>query len=218
MPLRTAFRPEGDCSQTRAETVATSNLITWANKKMKNGEKQKTSASEHQSRAEALLDVRKSGVHGTGVYAKQPVKKGRRIIEYTGRIVPWKKATEQEDGPHTFLFGLTNGRDVIDPDVGGNEARWINHSCEPNCEAIEEGNRVFIYALKPLQAGDELFYDYGLEVDQPRTPQLEEEYRCFCGAVRCRGTLLGKKKSNRASARAAKRKPKGRRQKRKAQS
>jgi len=183
---------------------------------MKNGKHQ--NGGEHKNRAEALLEVRESAVHGTGVYAKQAIRKGRRIIEYTGRIVPWKKASEQADGPHTFLFGLTNGRDVIDPDVGGNQARWINHSCDPNCEAIEEGNRVFIYALKPLLPGDELFYDYGLEVDQPRTPQLEEEYRCFCGAVHCRGTLLGKKKTNRASARGAKRKPKERRQKRKAQS
>jgi uncharacterized protein len=171
-----------------------------------------------QSSSEALLEIRQSAVHGTGAYAKQTIKKGRRIIEYTGQIVPWKEATEQEDGPHTFLFGLTNGRDVIDPDVGGNEARWINHSCDPNCEAIEEGNRVFIYALKPLKPGDELFYDYGLEVDQPRTPKLEKEYRCFCGAVHCRGTLLGKKKTSRASARAPKRKPRAPRQKRKARS
>jgi SET domain-containing protein len=186
--------------------------------RMMNGKDQNGSTRKKQSGKETVLEVRKSTVHGTGVYAKQPIKKGRRIIEYTGRIVAWKEATEQEDGPHTFLFGLTNGRDVIDPDVGGNEARWINHSCDPNCEAIEEGNRVFIYALKSLMPGDELFYDYGLEVDQPRTPKLEKEYRCFCGTVRCRGTLLGKKKTNRASARAPKRKPKGRRQTPKAQS
>jgi hypothetical protein len=184
---------------------------------MKNGNS-KASKSRNGSAegSNAILEVRKSAVHGTGVYAKRPIAKGRRIIEYTGRIVPWKKASEQADGPHTFLFGLTNGRDVIDPDVDGNEARWINHSCDPNCEAIEEGNRVFIYALKAVKQGDELFYDYGLEVDQPRTLELEEEYRCFCGTARCRGTLLGKKKANRASARAAKRKPKARRQKPKA--
>lgn len=183
---------------------------------MKNGKHQ--NGRENSNGSEALLEIRQSAVHGTGVYAKQPIQKGHRIIEYTGRIVAWKKASDQADGPHTFLFGLTNGRDVIDPAVNGNEARWINHSCDPNCEAIEEGNRVFIYALKPLRPGDELFYDYGLEVDQPRTPELEKEYRCFCGAVRCRGTLLAKKKTSRASARAAKQKPKGRRRKRKAQS
>jgi uncharacterized protein len=183
---------------------------------MEKGKRQNRSTKENRNGSANLLEVRKSSVHGTGVYAKQTIRKGRRIIEYTGRIVGWHKATEQEDGPHTFLFGLTNGRDVIDPDVGGNEARWINHSCEPNCEAIEEGSRVFIYALKGLQPGDELFYDYGLEVDQPRTLKLEKEYRCFCGSTRCRGTLLGKKKTNRASARAPKRKPKARPQTRKA--
>jgi SET domain-containing protein len=198
--------------------MAISNHNEMAALSMKNGNRNEMKKGKHQNGSEAALEVRQSAIHGTGVYAKETIKKGHRIIEYTGRIVPWKKASDQADGPHTFLFGLTNGRDVIDPEVGGNEARWINHSCDPNCEAIEEGNRVFIYALKPLQPGDELFYDYGLEVDQPRTPQLEEEYRCFCGSVHCRGTLLGKKKTSRASARATKRKPKARRQKRKARS
>ncbi len=166
------------------------------------------------SKTHDLLDVRRSGVHGQGVYARASIRKGRRIIEYKGRIVPWLEASEQEDGPHTFLFGLTNGRDVIDPEVGGNEARWINHSCEPNCEAIEEGKRVFIYALRTLQPGDELFYDYGLEVDQPRTAALEKDYACRCGSSRCRGTLLAPiKKVSRASGRAARRKRKERLQK-----
>ena len=139
----------------------------------------------------ASLEVRQSTVHGRGVYATDAIAKGKRIIEYTGQIVSWRQATPQADGPHTFLFGLTNGKDVIDPEIGGNEARWINHSCEPNCEAIEEGNRVFIYALRPLQSGEELFYDYGLEVDEPRTKKLEREYECRCGSSKCRGTLLG---------------------------
>ena len=139
-----------------------------------------------------LLEVRQSAVHGRGVYALAKIRKGRRLIEYKGQVVPWKQATAQADGPHTFLFGLTNGRDVIDPEVGGNEARWINHSCQPNCEAIEEGDRVFIYALRALQPGEELFYDYGLEVDEPRTARLEREYQCHCGASSCRSTMLGK--------------------------
>lgn len=136
------------------------------------------------------LEVRQSTVHGRGVYAIGPIRKGARIIEYKGTVVPWEKATPQADGPHTFLFGLTNGRDVIDPERGGNEARWINHSCAPNCEAIEEGHRVFIYALRALTRGEELFYDYGLEVDEPRTRKLEREYKCHCGSSACRGTLL----------------------------
>ena len=156
---------------------------------MKNGKHQ--NGGEHKNRAEALLEVRESAVHGTGVYAKQAIRKGRRIIEYTGRIVPWKKASEQADGPHTFLFGLTNGRDVIDPDVGGNQARWINHSCDPNCEAIEEEDgRVFIHALRNIRAGEELSYDYQLQVDEPITRTVKAENACHCGSSNCRGTIL----------------------------
>ena len=137
------------------------------------------------------LEVRQSAVHGRGVYALRRIPKRKRIIEYTGRRVPWKQASPQADGPHTFLFGLTNGKDVIDPETGGNEARWINHSCEPNCEAIEEGNHVFIYAVRAIEPGEELLYDYGLEVDERRTKKLEQEYACRCGSARCRGTMLG---------------------------
>ncbi len=92
--------------------------------------------------------------------------------------------------PHTFLFGLDNGKDVIDPRTGGNEARWINHSCDPNCESIEENGRVFIYALRNLRPGEELFYDYALQVDEPITREVEKESRCFCRTSRCRGTML----------------------------
>jgi SET domain-containing protein len=79
---------------------------------------------------------------------------------------------------------------VIDPTIGGNEARWINHSCEPNCEAIEENSRIFIYALRDLRPGEELFYDYALEMDEPRTKELEKESECYCGSSTCRGTML----------------------------
>jgi hypothetical protein len=103
---------------------------------------------------------------------------------------------------------------VIDPAVDGNDARWINHSCDPNCEAIEEGNRVFIYALRTVRPGEELFYDYRLEVDEPRTSKLEEEYKCHCGSTACRGTLLARKKTSPASARGARRRQKARRRKR----
>ena len=136
------------------------------------------------------LEVRKSGVHGHGVYATTTIRKGARVIEYTGALVPWEDASDQADGPHTFLFGLTDGKQVIDPAFGGNDARWINHSCDPNCEAIEEGDRVFIYALRSLLPGEELFYDYALDVDEPRTRKLEKEYACHCGSPQCRGFML----------------------------
>ena len=141
------------------------------------------------------IEVRESGVHGRGVYATKPIPKGARIIEYTGRRVLWENVPNDPDDPHTFLFGLDNGIEVIDPTIRGNEARWINHSCDPNCEAIEEEDeRVFIYALRDLQQGEELFYDYALQVDEPITREVSEESRCFCGSSRCRGTMLEQKK------------------------
>ena len=137
------------------------------------------------------IEVRESRVHGRGVYATKPIHKGARIIEYTGKRVLWESVPHDTGNPHTFLFGLDNGTEVIDPATGGNEARWINHSCEPNCEAIEEEDeRIFIYALRNLQPGEELFYDYALQVDGPITREVIEESRCFCGSSRCRGTML----------------------------
>jgi SET domain-containing protein len=135
--------------------------------------------------------VRESRIHGRGVYATRAIRKGTRIIEYTGKRVSWESVPENSDDPHTFLFGLHNGKDVIDAAIGGNQSRWINHSCDPNCEAIEDENdRVFIYALRDIGAGEELSYDYALEMDDPRTKESEKESACHCGTPRCRGTML----------------------------
>ena len=138
-----------------------------------------------------LFEVRPSKVHGLGVYATTLIAKETCLIEYTGKRVLWEDVPEDSDGRHTFLFGLDDGIRVIDPEVGGNDARWFNHSCDPNCEAIEdEDERVFIYALRDIQSGEELSYDYALQVDEPRTKEVEQESPCHCGAANCRGTLL----------------------------
>jgi uncharacterized protein len=134
-------------------------------------------------------EVRESGVHGRGVYANQFISRGTRIIEYTGQRVSWEAAPNDEGDPHTFNFGLENGK-VINPEIGGNDARWINHSCNPNCEAIEEDNRIFIYAMRDIEAGEELFYDYAMQIDEPITEESKEEFACHCGAKNCRGTML----------------------------
>jgi SET domain-containing protein len=144
-------------------------------------------------RASAFLEVRKSSVHGRGVFTTKAIRKGARIIEYTGRRVAWATIPPESNEQCTYYFGLDNEKDVIDPSVDGNEARWINHSCDPNCEAIEDDDeRVFIHALRNLRPGEELFYDYRLAIDAPRTAELEEEAKCFCGSVKCRGTMLEK--------------------------
>jgi SET domain-containing protein len=145
------------------------------------------------------VQVRRSGVHGKGVFAIQAIAKGDVVIEYKGEIISWKEALRRHphdpsDPNHTFYFHLSDGY-VIDGKENGNSARWINHSCAPNCEADQEGDQVFIKALRNIQSGEELFYDYGLVIDERITPKLKREYTCLCGARSCRGTMLsGKRK------------------------
>ncbi|HVE05736.1 MAG TPA: SET domain-containing protein-lysine N-methyltransferase [Paraburkholderia sp.] len=140
------------------------------------------------------IAVRQSGVHGKGVFALDAIGAGERLIEYKGERISWKEALRRHphdpDEPnHTFYFALDNGG-VIDGKVNGNSARWINHSCSPNCEAEEIDGRVFISALRDIGAGEELFYDYGLVIDARQTKKLKREYECRCGARKCRGTML----------------------------
>jgi SET domain-containing protein len=92
-----------------------------------------------------------------------------------------------------MLFSLDNGK-VIDASVGGNESRWINHSCDPNCETFEEDDRIFVHALRGLQPGEELFYDYKMIPAERRTKKLEKEFGCLCGTPKCRGTMLEPRK------------------------
>jgi SET domain-containing protein len=145
-------------------------------------------------RPSALLRTSKSKVHGRGVFATGLIRKGKRIIEYAGERVSWEAAPNDDTDPHTFNFGLSNGQ-VINPLVGGNEARWINHSCSPNCEAIEEDDRIYIYAKRDIQPGEELSYDYALEIDEPITGKTLEQYKCSCRSKNCRGTFLELKKA-----------------------
>lgn len=146
----------------------------------------------------SLIAVKTSPIHGKGVFAKTSISKGTPIIEYEGERISWKHAERRHphdpDQPnHTFYFSLEDGR-VIDANHGGNAARWINHSCKPNCEA-QEGSyagdaRVFIFAKRDLKPGEELFYDYSLDVEGRVTKQMKKDYECRCGAKRCRGTML----------------------------
>ncbi|MCS6763363.1 MAG: SET domain-containing protein-lysine N-methyltransferase [Candidatus Protistobacter heckmanni] len=141
-------------------------------------------------------------MHGRGVFALRELKTDKRIIEYKGRRISWKQAMRKHphdpDNPnHTFFFSLEDDR-VIDGGDDGNNARWINHSCEPNCEAREKRDkdgkqRVHIYALRKIKAGEELFYDYGLVIEGRQTKKLKKEYECRCGNKNCRGTMLAPK-------------------------
>ncbi|PYE74259.1 SET domain-containing protein [Xylophilus ampelinus] len=144
------------------------------------------------------IQTRRSGVHGKGVFAVQDIAEGERIVEYVGEIIGWDEAQDRHphdpaDPHHTFYFHIDADR-VIDAKYGGNSSRWINHSCDPNCEADEQAGRIFIRALRNIPAGEELNYDYGLIVEERYTRKLKAEYPCRCGADRCRGTLLAPKR------------------------
>jgi uncharacterized protein len=150
--------------------------------------------------AQRRIQTRNSKVHGKGVFAVQPLRKGEVIIEYTGERITWDEALSRhphdpKDPNHTFYFHIDEVH-VIDAKHGGNSSRWINHSCAPNCEADEEEGRVFIKALRSIKPGEELFYDYGLVIDGRITKKLKAEYPCWCGAKSCRGTLLSGRGTN----------------------
>lgn len=147
------------------------------------------------------IQTRRSGVHGKGVFALQGIAEGETIIEYVGEVVTWAEAQERHphdptDPNHTFYFHIDEDH-VIDALFGGNSSRWINHSCDANCEADEVNGRVFIKARRNIVAGEELNYDYGLIIDERYTPKLKAEYPCWCGAKTCRGTLLAPKRGRR---------------------
>lgn len=148
------------------------------------------------------FELRESRIAGVGAFATRLIRKGTRIIEYTGERISNAEADRRYDedemsNHHTFLFTL-NRRTVVDAAVGGNEARFINHSCAPNCEAvIVDGKRIFIEALTDIPVGTELVYDYQYERTDEHTADDERFYSCRCGAPGCRGTILAPKKKKR---------------------
>lgn len=146
--------------------------------------------------------VKASIIHGNGVFARRKILAGDRIIEYKGERITWPQAqrrAQAKGGPvnHTFFFTLSDGR-VIDGEVRGNEACFINHSCEPNCEAMEhDDGRVFIYALQGIGRGDELSYNYALIYEGRHTAAIRRAFECRCGAPGCNGVMLAPKKRGR---------------------
>ena len=152
-----------------------------------------------QARPKRAYVVRNSPIHGRGVFAARTIAKGADIIEYRGRRISVDEADNLPDSDpdnpfHTFLFELNDGR-VIDAGVRGNAARWINHSCQPNCVPYEDdAGRVFSEAKRTIRAGEERSYDYRLNVPGRRTARLLANYACRCGAPRCRGSMLDPRK------------------------
>ena len=150
------------------------------------------------------IATRKSAIHGNGMFAVAPIAKGERLIEYKGRRRSHDEVDNDDSGDvesgHTFLFTLDEDW-VIDANYEGNSARWINHSCAPNCEAVMEededdarASRVFIEAIRAIRTGEELTYDYGITLAQRHTPRLKKIWACRCGARDCTGTMLRPKR------------------------
>ena len=138
--------------------------------------------------------IQGSAIQGRGGFATRPIRKGERIAEYLGERISWKEADRRYDDTgmgrhHTFLFSLTS-RTVIDGAVDGSDARYINHACDPNCEAVDDMGRIYIEALRSIAHGDELTYDYAFERDATHSDEDETLYACHCGSANCRGTIL----------------------------
>jgi SET domain-containing protein len=164
--------------------------IFWQHKVMN----QTSQPSPNLKTSQRKIRVRKSGVHGKGVFALVDIPKGEVIIEYVGEIISAQEAEDRHphdpsDPNHTFYFQINDDK-VLDALHGGNSSRWINHSCAPNCAPKVTKDRVFIKAKKNITAGEELNYDYGLVIDAPITKKLKLQYPCWCGSDQCRGTLL----------------------------
>ena len=150
--------------------------------------------SASSSRRAPMFKVRNSKIHGKGVFALRRIRKGTRITEYLGERVSHAEADRRyedkaHDDNHTYLF-IVDGRTVIDAGVDGSDARFINHSCDPNCETVIEDRRVFVEAIRTIQPGEELSYDYQIQREAGDPEDIDEIFRCRCGAVGCRGTML----------------------------
>ena len=142
--------------------------------------------------------IRRSPIQGKGAFATRRIPKGTRLVEYTGeRLSPAQADARYPDVPgerhHTYLFAIDDDI-VVDAAVGGNAARWINHSCAPNCDAVIEDGRIWIETIRAVAPGEELAYDYQYVLEERHTPAAKRRFPCSCGARRCRGTLLTSKR------------------------
>ena len=163
------------------------------------------------SRRAPYFAIRRSRVHGRGAFALRRIRKGTRIVEYLGERVSHREADRRYQDRdsrdnHTFLF-IVDARTVIDAGTGGNDARFINHSCKPNCETVIESKRVYIEAIRTIEPGEELNYDYQLARSPDDPPDADQIYACRCGHAECRGSMLWPPKKKPAQAKRAGKRP-----------
>lgn len=143
---------------------------------------------------QSMIEVRHSPIHGYGVFALRRIRKGTRVVEYRGERISHDEAdTRYADkgsrDNHTFLFTV-DAKTVIDAGVNGNEARYINHGCDPNCQSVSVARRIFVESIRTIQPGEELAYDYQIQRDPDDAPDVEQVFACRCGGHECRGSML----------------------------
>ena len=144
------------------------------------------------------FEARASPMQGRGAFATRAIRAGVRLIEYAGqRLTPAEADARYPDVEgerhHTFLFAIDDDV-VIDAAVDGNEARFINHSCDPNCDAVIDDGCIWIETIREIRPGEELAYDYAYVLDERHSPAAKRRFPCYCGATTCRGTILAKKR------------------------
>ena len=157
------------------------------------------------ARRQPLFEVRHSPIHGYGVFALRRIRKGTTVTEYLGDRVTHEEADARYEDKdpndnHTFLFTV-DSKTVIDGGVGGNDARFINHGCDPNCESTTQNKRIYVEAIRTIQPGEELAYDYQIQRDPDDPANVDEIFACRCGAPKCRGSMLVARKATRAAVR-----------------
>ena len=151
-----------------------------------------------QRRHDLPFEIRPSPIQGFGAFATRAIPAGTRLIEYTGQRISSAESDARypdvaDERHHTFLFAIDDDV-VIDAAVDGNEARFINHSCDPNCDAVIDDGRIFIETVRDIAPGEELAYDYQYTLQERHTPARKRQYPCRCGSAKCRGTILAKKR------------------------
>ena len=144
------------------------------------------------------FEIRRSPIEGYGAFAIRAIPAGVRLIEYAGeRLTPSQAEARYPEAPgerhHTYLFAIDEDV-VIDAAVNGNEARFINHSCAPNCDAVIDDGRIWIETIHDIEPGEELAYDYAYILEERHTQAAKRRFPCHCGAITCRGTILARKR------------------------
>lgn len=158
----------------------------------------RTSPPEGARPSDFPFEIRSSPIQGLGAFATRAIPAGTRLIEYAGeRLTPAEAEARYPDTPeqrhHTFLFAIDD-EVVVDASVNGNEARFLNHSCAPNCDVVVDAQRLWIETIHDIEVGEELVYDYAFILPERHTPAAKKRYPCHCGAITCRGTMLARKR------------------------